>query len=121
MKSLSFVLICTLLNCLVLTAAEPSRPGPRKPFVSKSGGAAPRPFTPSSPVTPNVTSNSVQPEVKSGQAEIIAITRSHKVPTVHPVVIDQNEVVIPNPSSESTATATGTGTNAQVGRIIDRK
>lgn len=67
------------------------------------------------------TVSSPDTQKSSGKAEILGITRSHKAPTVRPVIPDQNGVAPVSTQATDSTVITGSGTQAQFGKIIERQ
>lgn len=109
------------------SATTPTRPAPRKPFVSKAATtASSRTSLPAAATQPASSSGGYTtsaPQLSGGnQAEIVWITRAHKAPSIRPAGTSQAQPIVPTTTTESTSVVTpGSGTQAQFGRIIERQ
>lgn len=114
--------ICILVfSCVSVLSAD--RPAPRKPFVSKAStsGTASKPLPAGSTTSSKANVSSSDTQKNSGQAEIVMITRSHKAPSVRPVIPDQKGEAPVSTQATDSAVSSGSGTQAQVGKIIERQ
>lgn len=125
----SWELKCVFICCACMflssyqSVVSADRPAPRKPFVSKAAtsAAAIHPLHTNSSEGAKGASSANTTLKNSGQAEILMITRSHKPPSVRPVVPDQTGGSPTSSQATDTPIRSGAGSQAQVGKIIERQ